>query len=126
MKFPNPFSKRKSTEELTAFGIEFLGEQDGTPEKALKEKLSAIFLKYEIVTTAYLARVRYENPEMRSVALCIVSARGAVKPLVEAIHDLFRQEFARGTHLDIMFPTEKQRKQIGAVCKPIYLRDSAR
>lgn len=122
MRFPNPFGKSKATEKLSARGIEFLGEQDGPSEKLLKEKLSSIFIEHEFIVAAYLLRVRYEKPEMKSVALCIISTRGAVKALVEAVHDLFRKEFARGAHLDIMFPTDKQRLQIDAVCKPFYRR----
>jgi hypothetical protein len=124
MTFADIFSRRKATQELRATGIEFLGEQDGANERSLKEKLSVLFREQESVKAAYLVRAQYAKPEMKSVVLCVVAIGGPDKSLVESVHSLFRKEAPRGIILDIMFPTDKERSQIDAVCKPFYSSDS--
>jgi hypothetical protein len=124
MKFPKLFSKQKPTQEIQAFGIEFLSEQDGPNEKLLKEKLSTIFRAKESIESAYLVRAHYKTPNQTGVALCVRTSSGPDKKLVESVHDLFRREAPRGTLLDIMFPSDRQLVEIEKVCKPFYRRDS--
>lgn len=123
MRFFNPFSKRP-TEELVAHGLAFLGEQDGPPERILKSKLSGLFAGYKNLVQAYLARVRYREAKSESVCLCLSVSSDADKPLVEAIHSLFAQQFDRTVHLDILFLNPKQEQQVAALCKPFYRRGS--
>jgi SseB protein C-terminal domain len=121
MKFSNPFSKRP-TEELVAHGLVFMGELDGPPERMLKSKLSGLFVGYKNLLQAYLARVHYREAKDESVCLCLSVSSGADKPLVEAIHSLFAQNFNRAVHLDILFLNPEQEEQLAALCKPFYRR----
>lgn len=121
MKLPNPFSKRP-TEKLIAHALTFVGEQDGPPERMLKEKLSELFAGCKYPLKAYLARVHYREAIGESVCLCLSVFGGEEKPLVEAVHSLFAQQFNRAVHLDILFLNPKQEEQVAAVCKPFYRR----
>jgi SseB protein C-terminal domain len=123
MKLSNPFSRRP-TEELIAHALTFVGEQDGPPERMLKERLSELFAGCKNPLKAYLARVRYREARGESVCLCLSVSGGEEKPLLEAVHSLFAQQFNRAVHLDILFLNLKREEQVAAVCKPFYLRDS--
>jgi len=122
MKLSNPFSRRP-TEEPIAHAITFVGEQDGPPERMLKEKLSVLFAGSKNPLKAYLARVHYREARGESVCLCLSVSGGEEKPLVEAVHSLFAQQFNRAVHLDILFLNPKQEEQLTAVCKPFYRRE---
>ena len=62
---------RRSSEELRASKINFVVEQDGTPERELKSKLVMLFNRAAWVNVAYLARVTYEDAGPMHVALCV-------------------------------------------------------
>lgn len=120
MKFTDPFSSRRPTERLNVPVLTFVGEQDGPPERMLKEKLSELFGGRKSVLKAYLARVHYEDPKSISVCLCLGVTGGPDEPLVEAIHSLFAQHFNRAVYLDIVFLKPKQEDQLAVVCKSFY------
>ena len=122
MKLSNPFSRRP-TEELIAHAVTFVGEQDGPPERMLKGKLSELFAGCKNPKKAYLARVHYREAKGESVCLCLSVSGGDEKPLVEAVHSLFAQQFNRAVHLDILFLNPKQEEQLAAICKPFYRRE---
>ena len=63
---PDPEPSRH--EKLTIFKVEFVGEQDGPPERELKLRLVMLFENEPSVRRAYLARVRYENASTTDVA----------------------------------------------------------
>jgi hypothetical protein len=105
---------------VIAHALTFVGEQDGPPERMLKEKLSELFAGYKNLLKAYLARVHYRETKDESVCLCLSVSTDADKPLVEAIGSLFAQHFNRAVHLDILFLNPKQEEQVAAVCKPFY------
>jgi len=88
----------------------------------LKDKLSRLFAGYKNLLQAYLARVHYHEAKDESVCLCLSVSSGGDKPLIEAIHSLFAQNFNRAVHLDILFLNPKQEEQLAAVCKPFYRR----
>ena len=120
MKFTNPFSSRRPTEQLNVPVLTFVGEQDGPPERMLKGKLSGLFEGRTNVLRAYLARAHYGDPQAASVLLCLGVTSGADERLVEAIHSLFALHFNRAVHLDILFLNLKQEEQLAMVCKPFY------
>ena len=142
MKFTNPFSSRRPTEQLDVPVLTFVGEQDGPPERMLKGKLSGLFATLSGAATApkinargvssrffegrtnvlraYLARAHYGDPQAASVLLCLGVTSGADERLVEAIHSLFALHFNRAVHLDILFLNPKQEEQLAMVCKPFY------
>ena len=120
MKFTNPFASRRPTEQLTATVLSFVGEQDGSPERTLKGKLSELFNSRKNVLKAYLARVHYGKPENTSVCLCLAVTNGKDELLVEAIHAQFARDFNRAVHLDIVFLKPEQEEQLAPVCKPFY------
>ena len=121
MNRSNPFSKQP-TQELVAPVLVFLGEQNGVPERMLKEKLCEVFGERTNLLTAYLARVHYGDPKDISLCLCMRVATAPDKLLVEAIDSLFAQSFNRAVHLDMVFLNAGQEQQLATVCKPFYQR----
>jgi hypothetical protein len=118
----NPSSKQP-TQELMAPVLVFLGEQDGAPERMLKEKLCELFGERKNLVAAYLARVHYGDPKNISVCLCMRAADAPDKLLVEAIHSLFAQDFNRAVHLDMVFLNVEQEQRLATVCKPFHQRN---
>lgn len=57
------FSIRKKSKDNTRYQrvIRFICEQDGIPERKLKEGLFHLFNKSSDINRAYLARVAYDN-----------------------------------------------------------------
>jgi len=121
MNRSNPFSKQP-TQELVAPVLVFLGEQNGVPERMLKEKLCEVFGERTNLLTAYLARAHYGDPKDISLCLCMRVATAPDKLLVEAIDSLFAQSFNRAVHLDMVFLNAGQEQQLATVCKPFYQR----
>ena len=98
--------------------IRFLGEQSGAPESELKLALQPLFKDRSQVRRAYLARVAYVGEEVWRVALCIY---GPGDPdLVALVESVFRQQFAKGVPLDIVFLSEEQDLQAQQACQPFY------
>ena len=113
------FGKKAKPEERREPVIRFVGEQDGPPERQLKETLSTVFRGRD-VARAYLARVTYEDPSNPAVALCI---SGPDDPeLVKLIQECFVQLFNRSVFLDIMFLSDVQEAEARTVCRPFYER----
>jgi hypothetical protein len=51
--------------------VHFICEQDGVPERELKERLVKVFDNQEAVDLAYLATIQYSDEDDYSVALCL-------------------------------------------------------
>lgn len=100
--------------------VDFLGEQDGPPEKRLTARLSGIFVRCGSVQTAYLASVRYAGPSAPHVALCLHTANGEDETLVRDISAVFRSLFGGHEHLDTIFLKGSQESQVARVCKPFF------
>ena len=114
--------------------VQFVGEQDGPPERELKERL-ANSLRPMGVQKAYLAVVSYAErkgpqnaagdgagPEL-NVALCLSLADAAVEKneiVARASHD-FAAMFGPSQHMDIIFLTDQQEVALGTVCRPFYM-----
>ncbi len=99
--------------------VQFLGEQDGKPERLLKGRL-AESLKYRgEVQRAYLAQVI--SGDQAGVALCIKARHGAADAnLVREVGSIFASIFAKQAHLDILFLSESQEAALRDVCAPFY------
>jgi hypothetical protein len=112
---------RRVPEPRTEPRVEFLGEQDGPPEQALKAMLTADFAERPTVLRAYLARVGFQPGSPSGVALCLVSAKGADTDLVQRIGQRFAGLFASGVPLDILFLSGDQEADLQRVCRPFYV-----
>jgi len=112
------FGKRQRPPEVrTERKIRFVGEQDGPPERDLKELLVPELVS-SAVKRAYLVRVAYDDPSSQEVALCVRGTESAA--LVRTVAAHFATVFGRETHLDILFLTEPQERELSRVCRPFY------
>ena len=114
--------------------VQFVGEQDGPPERELKERL-ATSLRPMGVQKAYLAVVSYAErkgpqnaagdgaaPEL-NVALCLALSDAAAEKseiVQRASHD-FAAMFGPTQHMDIIFLTDQQDVALKKVCQPFYI-----
>src|SRR5262245_35459932 len=115
MKF---FRRRPRPPETRTEGkIRFLCEQDGEPERALKERLVPELVSSG-VQRAYLARVEYEPPTGYEVALCLRAPED--RALVARLVEPFGELFGRDVHLDILFLSDAQESELARVCAPFF------
>jgi hypothetical protein len=115
----------KASEEIRAPDLRFVGEQDGQPERRLKERLTAFFERDKSVKAAYLAKVDLGMGNSATVALCLRAQFGADKGMVEKIGAIFALTFDTSEHLDIIFLTDVQETLLQKVCKPFFGREVA-
>jgi hypothetical protein len=100
--------------------ILFLGEQDGAIERELKARLTNCFTSQQIVSSAYLVRVSYEEAPGPLVALCIRSGEKPAMELIECASKVFSSLFDPREHLDILFISETQVAEVEKIAKPFY------
>lgn len=100
--------------------IEFLGEQDGPPERQLKTLLIEGLRQHSTVRRAYLARLGFAPVTTPSVALCLASTAGEDRRLVEICSGIFSSLFNSETALDIVFVSPEQEADLARVCSPFY------
>lgn len=113
-------NERIHPKELTVPRLQFWGEQDGVPERELKERLTAFFRRDQSVKSAYLARVSYADPSSIAVALCLRTQFGVDHGLAEKIGRIFAGMFRGREHLDIVFATPEQEAALAKVCMPFF------
>ena len=123
MSFLRP--SRKKSEEVRVPEIRFLGEQDGPPERLLKERLADFFRRDRSVSRAYLARVDFGEGKNASVVLGLRTQFGPGKGMVEKVGTIFADVFNSKEHLDIMFLTDGQEAQLTKACKPFFDESAA-
>jgi hypothetical protein len=113
--------------------VQFVGEQDGAPERELKEKLASS-LRPMGVRKAYLAVVSYDERKAPqntagdgaaalNVALCLSledTASGRHNIVERASHE-FAAMFGPTQHMDIIFLTDQQEAALKKVCRPFYM-----
>jgi hypothetical protein len=114
--------------------VQFVGEQDGAPERELKERLGHS-LRPMGVRKAYLAVVSYEERKgpqnaagdeaapALNVALCVALGDGAAERqdiVQRAGHD-FAAIFGPTQHMDIIFLSDQQEAALNKVCRPFYI-----
>lgn len=105
-------------QKLQVAEIQFLVEQDGPPERLLKERLAAIFTFYPKLERAYLVQVQYSDEG--GVALCLRCTDGQKQEIAEEIGEAFGSIFGIHEHLDILFVSENQESALRRVCRPFY------
>ncbi len=98
----------------------FLGEQDGSAERELKEQLAALFGRAQWVRTAYLARVTYEKMGPVNVALCARGQPGQDRVFAERVGSVFASIFGSHEHLDIIWLAQEQEAALLQVCQPFF------
>ena len=104
--------KRQRPENLHVPKVTFVCEQDGNPERDLKEKFVPLFQERDHVRSAYLVRVTYADPNEINVALCIRMEKDDDSSLRKAIGDIFAAKFNRQEHLDTMFISNDKEEEI--------------
>lgn len=114
---------RKPTERNEA-RVEFLGEQDGAPERAFKAVLRIELAKCSQIESAYLARVGFAPHTQTGVALCVAPAVSNAEAVVQHIGKVFADQFSRDAHLDVIFVNDEQEADLRRVCSPFYRRAS--
>ena len=84
------------TEEMNVPTVSYLGEQDGVPERKLKDAIVRL-LPGLTVHRAYLARVRYDQAGENSVALCLAANvnEQLVNEVARVFSSMFNKECAR-------------------------------
>ena len=105
--------------------INFIGEQDGPPERELKAELTVLFAKLRLVTTAYLARITYGDAGTVQVALCVRAQPGQNRMFAERVGRIFGAMFGSHEHLDIIWLTPEQEPALTKVCRPFYQLDTS-
>lgn len=103
-----------------ATGIQFLGEQDGPPERELKAKWVERLEQETAPCLAYLARVRYSQAPQESVILCVYTEGANPMPLLKDLGRIFHGMFSKKEHLDMLPLSEGMRKAVDGVCRPFF------
>jgi SseB protein C-terminal domain len=101
--------------------VRFFGEQDGRPERELKERLANFFQTEPAISAAYLARVIYSDKSV-NVACCVRMQDGSEENVVRSVGEIFAALFGAHEHLDIIFPTHEQETELVTVCTPFSRR----
>ena len=112
--------KRRPTEKFNVLKITFVCEQDGIPERNLKQKFIPLFEERAYIRSAYLARVTYDNPNEINIALCIRMDQKDDEMLKKAIGDIFWHTFNEKEHLDTICISNEQEEELKQVCRPFY------
>ena len=113
-------SPYKKPLKIYAQNIQFLGEQDGQPERLLKKMLIDLFYMDRVIRRAYLVRASLNEKKEANVVLAL---RGAFHPNMEIVNkvgEIFGFVFNGKQHLDIMFLSSDQEAQLIGVCKPFF------
>jgi type III secretion system (T3SS) SseB-like protein len=108
----------RELERRTEQVVRFLGEQDGPPERQLKQTLRTFFSGTPGVRRAYLARVAYATSSEQHVALCLAAPEAA--DLASRIGAEFSRFFGASTHLDVLFLGAGQEAECRSVCESFY------
>ena len=118
MTFSTPPPRKP--EEFRVTEIRFLGEQDGPPERLLKDQFVQFFRSDPHVVRAYLARIDFGEGTRASVALGLRAEAGSESRIGERIGAIFASIFRSEEHLDHIFLTDDQELQLSNVCNPFY------
>jgi hypothetical protein len=120
MGFLDFLKKVRPVEEHRIAEVYFLCEQDGVPERDLKRVLIGVFRRYPDIKRAYLVRVQYGRGDAMDVALCL-EANVASKTPVAEVSRKFAALFGKDQHLDILYLSPPQSKDITRVANPFYV-----
>ena len=107
-------------DQLRVDKITFVGEQVGPVEQELERKLIACLAPGTGVRDAYLVRVAYSHSPEQSVALCLSGGGERAQQIVGCVGRVFHKMFSNTQSLDVVFLTNVQMAEIGAVARPFY------
>jgi hypothetical protein len=110
----------RRTEQVRVPAIRFLCEQDGPPERILKERISHLLSFDSTVNSAYLVKVEVGTRQDVGVVLAIGRQSGADPRLVEKVGEVFASVFNGKEHLDIMFLDDAREAELATCCKPFF------
>ena len=99
--------------------INFVGEQDGVPERKLKTELTNA-LKGGNVRRAYLARVNYGEVEEFNVALCL-QLDGDASDIQQHVNQVFSTMFRTDEHLDVIVLNDEEEQRVTLSCNPFFI-----
>jgi len=99
--------------------IEFVGEQEGFPEEELKNSLYKYCSTDRSIKSGYLAKVRYSISD-ESVALCLRTGPANKQRIASSIGEIFTQVFRSDQHLDIIYVSKGQEKELKKACAAFY------
>lgn len=118
-----PFKRAGKPDEFPVSDLKFLGEQNGEPERRLKDQLIALLRQQPDVERAYLARAI--NAGRATVMLCVATrADEPDESLPPQIGKIFAGIFNANDHLDILFSDAAQEAQLAEVCAPFFNRST--
>jgi len=112
----------ETPEKTVVKKLQFLGEQDGRPERILKDKLIKLFDFGGEIDSAYLAQVNLGNRVETSVALCLRATDDVRENVLNYVDAAFSNLFSTNEHLDIIFLNDVQEVQLRSVCQPFFIR----
>lgn len=104
--------------EIQVDDISFLGEQDGEPERLLKEQLVEMFIQNGNVRRAYLVQISIGQD--LGVALCLLSRLAGDKDIVRESSRIFAHIFGEHEHLDILFVNKDQDLRLASMSIPFF------
>jgi len=114
---------QREPECLYKVGLQFIGEQDGEPERELKRRIGNYLSSSSVSCRAYLARVKYseeeDDDEEFSVSLCI----GGIAPsdtIISDVGKIFSAMFRTDEYLDVIYISERQEDTLKRVANPFY------
>ena len=108
----------KSWDQRRVSEVIFLHEQDGAPERMLKDKLREAFQRNRAIEREYLAIARLG--EETSVVLGLATRFGPEEKIVTTVQSTFVSVCNSDEHLDIVFLTDEQESQLTKICKPFF------
>lgn len=103
-----------------AQGIIFLPLYDGETELLLKEKLRFAFRFEKRIELAYLVYAQHSNTRETTIILGIKAPEE--QAIIEKTAVVFASIFDAKQHLDILFISDEQERQIQAIAFPFYKR----
>jgi hypothetical protein len=109
-------------DEFATPDITFLGEQDGTAERRLKEALGVLLGLDRSVIRAYLARVLYDGKASGVMLALLTDDEEDSAKLVAQAGKTFAALFNTRENLDVIFLCEEKDAEISKVCPPFYAR----
>jgi hypothetical protein len=120
---PDTKNSGKPRDILTVPDVYFWDVQDGDSERKLKAELGAMPVFKDLVSEAYLMRVRYPGATSEQVALCLVADKKNQREIVDEVEAAFRRMFKPSEYLDLLFLSEEQLCRASSISKAFFKRN---
>lgn len=107
--------------QFSTTDITFVGEQDGTHERRLKDAISVLLDLNATVARAYLARVRYKDGTTGGIMLgLLMHDKKESGKLALQMDRAFGALFNTDAHLDVVFLDDEGDARMRKACPPFY------